>query len=71
MPRLLFALGAAVFWTLGQTFSFSRGTAGALMTLGELGNTSFVGLPVIAAWNLPSQAIDLIEVGLGHSNERP
>jgi predicted permease len=50
MPWVLFALGAAVFWTLAQTFSFSRGTTGALMMLGGLGNTSFVGLPMIESF---------------------
>jgi len=47
MPWLLFACGAAVFWALARTFHFSRGTTGALMMLGGLGNTSFVGLPMI------------------------
>lgn len=47
MPWLLFALGATVFWALARTFRFTRGTTGALMMLGGLGNTSFVGLPMI------------------------
>ena len=47
MPWLLFALGASVFWALAPTLRFSRGTTGALMMLGGLGNTSFVGLPMI------------------------
>jgi predicted permease len=47
MPWLLFACGAGLFWALARTFHFSRGTTGALMMLGGLGNTSFVGLPMI------------------------
>ena len=47
MPWLLFAGGAAVFWTLARVLHFSRGTTGALIMLGGLGNTSFVGLPMI------------------------
>jgi predicted permease len=50
MPWLLFALGAALFWALARTFQFTRGTTGALMMLGGLGNTSFVGLPMIESF---------------------
>jgi predicted permease len=47
MPWLLFIFGAALFWVMAQTLHFSRGTTGALMMVGGLGNTSFVGLPMI------------------------
>jgi predicted permease len=47
MPWLLFVCGGAVFWALARTMRFSRGTTGALIMLGGLGNTSFVGLPMI------------------------
>lgn len=47
MPWLLFILGAAVFWSMAQALRLSRGTTGALMMVGGLGNTSFVGLPMI------------------------
>jgi hypothetical protein len=50
MPWLLFLIGAAVFWSLAQTLHLSRGTTGALMMLGGLGNTSFVGLPMIESF---------------------
>jgi predicted permease len=50
MPWLLFIFGVAVFWLLAQTLHFSRGTTGALMMLGGLGNTSFVGLPMIESF---------------------
>jgi len=47
MPWVLFALGAALFWALGRTFGLSRAQVGALTLVGGLGNTSFVGLPMI------------------------
>jgi len=47
MPWLLFALGAAVFWWLGRVLRLPRATVGALTLVGGLGNTSFVGLPMI------------------------
>jgi malate permease and related proteins len=50
MPWLLFILGAAVFWLLGWTLQMSRGTTGALILLGGLGNTSFIGLPMIESF---------------------
>lgn len=47
MPWLLFAIGALVFWSAGRWLRLPRGTVGALMLVGGLGNTSFVGLPMI------------------------
>lgn len=47
MPWALFALGAAVFWLLGRWLGLSRASIGALTLVGGLGNTSFVGLPMI------------------------
>ena len=47
MPWLLFALGAALFWTIGRILGLARGSIGALTLVGGLGNTSFVGLPMI------------------------
>jgi len=47
MPWLLFALGAAVFWLAGRWLGLSRASIGALTLVGGLGNTSFVGLPMI------------------------
>jgi malate permease and related proteins len=47
MPWLLFAIGAAFFWTLSKVLRFSPATTGALMLSGGLANTSFVGLPMI------------------------
>ncbi len=34
-------------WLLARTFGLSRGTAGALIMLGGLGNTSFIGIPIV------------------------
>ena len=50
MPWLLFIIGAAVFWLLARALRLSRGTTGALMMLGGLGNTSFIGLPMIESF---------------------
>jgi predicted permease len=50
MPWLLFLIGAGVFWAIARAFQLSRGTTGALMMLGGLGNTSFIGLPMIESF---------------------
>ncbi len=47
MPWLHFGLGAAFFLLLGRLLKLPRGTVGVLMLTGGLGNTSFVGLPMI------------------------
>lgn len=47
MPWLLFGLGAAVFGIMGRLMQLDRATIGALILVGGLGNTSFVGLPMI------------------------
>jgi len=50
MPWLLFIVGAAVFWTIARLLSLPSATTGALMLTGGLGNTSFVGIPMIEAF---------------------
>ena len=47
MPWALFAIGAAVFWGFGRWLRLPRASIGALTLVGGLGNTSFVGLPMI------------------------
>jgi predicted permease len=47
MPWALFAIGAAVFWSIGRWLRLPRATIGALTLVGGFGNTSFVGLPMI------------------------
>ena len=47
MPWLLFALGAATFHVVGRWLRLPRASVGALTLVGGLGNTSFVGLPMI------------------------
>ncbi|MFO1302522.1 MAG: AEC family transporter [Burkholderiales bacterium] len=47
MPWLIFAVGALLFWSIGRALSLSRAQIGALTLVGGLGNTSFVGLPMI------------------------
>ena len=47
MPWALFAIGAAVFAVAGRWHRLPRTSVGALTLVGGLGNTSFVGLPMI------------------------
>ena len=47
MPWILFAIGAGVFWSVGRWLKLSRASTGSLTLVGGLGNTSFVGLPMI------------------------
>lgn len=56
--KLLFPLGVAwigfvfsffFFWSLGKVFGWSKKLMGCLILLGGLGNTAFVGFPVIEA----------------------
>lgn len=50
MPWILFALGAALFLVLYRMNVIDRATAGCLILTAGLGNTSFVGLPMIEAY---------------------
>ena len=50
MPWLLFAAGCAFFWCVGRLLRLPRQTVGALTLVGGLGNTSFVGLPMIETY---------------------
>jgi predicted permease len=47
MPWLLFGVGAIVFAVLGRRLALSQASIGALILVCGLGNTSFVGLPMI------------------------
>lgn len=47
MAWLVFGLGCAFFWVVGRAMGFSKAATGGLMLTGGLGNTSFVGLPMI------------------------
>ena len=47
MPWALFALGALAFGVIGRLLGLTRSSIGALTLVGGLGNTSFVGLPMI------------------------
>jgi malate permease and related proteins len=49
MPWLLFVTGAALFWMIARYLKLPPTTTGALMLTGGLGNTSFIGLPMIEA----------------------
>ncbi|HEY9033704.1 MAG TPA: AEC family transporter, partial [Pseudomonadales bacterium] len=50
MAWLYFALAAVFFLAVSRYFKFSRGTTGALILTGGLGNTAFFGLPMIEAY---------------------
>jgi predicted permease len=54
MAWLVFGLSAGFFWLMGRWLHLRRGTTGALMLLGGLGNTSFVGVPMVEAFYGPS-----------------
>ena len=47
MPWLLFAMSAGIFAGVARLFRFSATTTGALIMTAGLGNTSFIGLPMI------------------------
>ncbi|MCJ8163481.1 AEC family transporter [Pontibacter sp. E15-1] len=46
---ICFAASALFFWTLGKMFGWSRKLVGCLILTAGLGNTSFIGFPVIEA----------------------
>lgn len=50
MAWILFGAAWALFSIAGRIFKLDRQTVGALILLGGLGNTSFVGLPMIEAY---------------------
>lgn len=50
MAWLLFGAGWLFFAGMGRLLNLSQRTTGALVLVGGLGNTSFVGLPMIEAW---------------------
>lgn len=50
MAWICFGLAAGFFWLVGRWSKLPRGTVGALMLTGGLGNTSFFGLPMIEAY---------------------
>lgn len=54
MPWLMFAASALLFCLVGKALQLPPGTTGALVVVGGLGNTSFVGLPMIEAFYGPS-----------------
>lgn len=60
MPWLFFALAIPFFWGVGKALSLDRPSLGVLILVGGLGNTSFVGLPMIEAY----YGKDLMPVGL-------
>jgi malate permease and related proteins len=58
MAWIYFALGAVFFWLAGRWLGWPRQTTGALMLMGGLGNTSFLGLPMIEAFYGHEQVVN-------------
>ena len=50
MGWLIFAMSAGFFWLLGRWLNWPRSTVGALVLTCGLGNTSYLGLPMIEAY---------------------
>jgi predicted permease len=50
MPWLLFMASTTLFWMVGSALRLPRTTTGALAVVGGLGNTSFIGLPMIESF---------------------
>jgi predicted permease len=53
MPWLMFALSFGVFLTLGRRLGWSDSVTGAVVLTSGLGNTSFVGFPLLEALRGP------------------
>jgi malate permease and related proteins len=49
MPWAMLAISTAFFYFLGKRLGWSRESIGTLALLGGLGNTSFVGIPMVTA----------------------
>lgn len=50
MPWIIFTVSAVLFGIIGYRFKLESTTIGALIIAGGLGNTSFIGLPMIEAF---------------------
>jgi len=50
MPWLLFTIAVVFFWGASKLLRFTPATTGGLILVAGLGNTSFVGLPMIEAF---------------------
>jgi len=49
MPWFVFIVGFMVFWVASRSMDIEKRTLGALLLTGTLGNTSFVGFPMLRA----------------------
>jgi predicted permease len=47
MPWLLFTIAVLFFWSISRLLRFTPATTGGLILVAGLGNTSFIGLPMI------------------------
>ena len=53
MPWIMFLLAIALIWPAARFLGLSRSTTGCVILVGGLGNTSFVGVPMIEAFYGP------------------
>jgi len=53
-PWLTLAVSALLVLVAARRFAWSRATTGALLLVVPLGNTSFIGIPLTAAWLGPN-----------------
>ncbi len=50
MPWAMLGVSAALVWALARRFRWDRSTTGALLLVVPLGNTSFLGIPMVEAF---------------------
>jgi malate permease and related proteins len=50
MPWLLFTIAVLFFWAVSKAMRFEPATTGGLILVAGLGNTSFIGLPMLEAF---------------------
>ena len=67
MPWLLFTIAVLFFWSISRLLQFTPATTGGLILVAGLGNTSFVGLPMIETFygtnGMPGIAPGNVEIG--------
>ncbi len=68
MPWVLFLIGAGLLWSICRALKLPRRTTGCVILVGGLGNTSFVGIPMIEAYYGPEWMSVGIVVDLFGSN---
>ncbi len=70
MPWLIFGASVALFWLVGRQLKLPQATIGALAVIGGLGNTSFLGLPMIEGVCFILHLIRIVAYQLGLDGPR-